>query len=127
MMGLTDAEQQEWNVQHVPHYLQGLLFLRKCSKRLYSLHDRMMPESGAAFVEVTQTTGEEQTALLIEKEAYKSARKFREQFPDQFDPEQGWWGMLPQLDFNGEFKLTCDLNKDAYSSIVYHQLRRLVR
>ena len=84
--------------------------------RLYALNNRMMENSGSAFVEVVM--GDEQT-ILVEKESYKAVRKSRESSPNAFDPEKGWCGLLPQLDFTGDYKLTCDLNKDAYASVVY--------
>lgn len=79
----------------------------------------MSAEAGAAFVEVT--TGEDQAALPIKKEAYKAARKYRDKNPIGFDPSKGWAGMLPQLDFDDGFKLTHQLNKDAYTLVVFRE------
>ena len=117
--GLTDEEHEEWSKQHVPFYLQGLVFLRKCSKRLYALNNRMSPDAGQSHVELL--TKNEQSAVLVEKEVFKATRKFREQNPNKFDPEAGWVGMLPHLALGDGYNATSDLNREAFASIAFRE------
>lgn len=77
--GLTDEEHEEWSNQHVPFYLQGLVFLRKCSKRLYALNNRMSPDAGQSHVQLL--TKNEQSAILVEKKAFKATKSSENRIP----------------------------------------------